>query len=163
MKNFYYVQMYNLMNPRIKSMLDELGILKIHDSVFELKTRSKNFYSYNEVIEHTQLDFKLHLPKIFPNTDDKGEPTENEIKIINVVNPKYVMMDDKDFDEQAWDDNCHATMFFCNSEIESEDFPLAWMMKYEIFSEEDLIELVLKNGEHAFNPSQVAHQSSFIH
>lgn len=166
MKNFYYVQTYNLLNPKIRAMLDNLGIFKIHDSLFELKTRSKNFYGYNEALLHTQLDFKLHLAKIFPDTDDKGEPTENEIKIINVVNPKFAMIDnEEDYGEQEWDENCCATMFFCNSEIESEDFPVAWMMKYEIFNEDDSIVLVLKNGEHAFDPSQVAYQnfSSALH
>jgi hypothetical protein len=53
-------------------------------------------------------------------------------------------------------------MFFCNAtedDNEDDSFPAAWMVKYEIFYEDDVIQLVRKNGEHAFDPAALAYQS----
>ena len=162
MRNFYYVQSYNMMNPGIRSMLDQIGLLGIHDSLSEMKIRSKYFLGYSEVMHHAQIDFRQKLPKIFPPSDDTNDKKENAIKVISVMNPKFAMqhIEDGRFGEQEWDDNCCGTMFFCNEHSDDDDeFPRAWMMKYEIFFEEDVIQLVPKNGEHAFDPAQVAYQS----
>lgn len=162
MRNFYYVQSYNMMNHAIKRMLDTMGILGFHDSLAEMKIRSKYYIGYSEAVNHAQMDFYQKLPKIFPPI--KGEPNENPIKAITIMNPKFVMsqlIEHNQLSEQTWDDNCCGTMFFCDAPNgdDDDDFPTAWMMKYEIFFEEDIIQLVRKNGEHAFEPAALAYQS----
>ena len=163
MRNFYYIQSYNMQNPVIRAMLNKLEILGLHDSLSEMKIQSKYFLGYSETMHHAQLDFKQKLPRCFPPSNDPNDKKENEIKAISVMNPKFAMphIEDGRYGEQTWDDNCCGTMFFCNepSTDDEDTFPSAWMMKYEIFFEEDIIQLVSKNGEHAFDPAQVAYQS----
>lgn len=164
MRNFFYVQSYNMMHPAIRSMLDALGLIGFHDSLSEMKIRSKYFLGYSEVLQHAQLDFYQKLPKIFPPTEDPDAPNENPIKAITIMNPKFAMahLDNQLVDQQKWDDNCCGTMFFCDAagtEEDDDSFPVAWMMKYEIFFEDDVIQLVRKNGEHAFDPAKLAYQS----
>lgn len=164
MRNFYYIQTYNLMNPGIRLMLDSLGIFAIHDSLADLKVRSKYFVSYSEILKHAQDDFRKKLPKIFPVSDDPKSTNENAIKGMTIMNPKFSMIDQDDerLVGQEWDDDCIGSMFFCNAasdDDESDDFPTSWMVRYEIFFEDDVIQLVLKNGEHAFDPAAVAYQS----
>ena len=156
------------MNPSIRLMLDKLGIIGMHDSLSEMKIRSKYFIGYSEAQIHAQKDFKQKLPKIFPPSEDPTINTEAAIKGMTIMNPKFAMVDQEDerFASQEWDENCVGTMFFCNAATDDEDdFPSAWMMKYEIFYEDDIIQLVRKNGEHAFDPAALAYQSfsSAIH
>jgi len=153
-----------MMHPAIKRMLGTLGILEMHDSLSELKIRSKYFLGYHEVMHHAQLDFKQKLPQIFPPTDDPNDKNENAIKVISIMNPKFAMgqLDgDPRFEDQKWDDDCCGTVFFCDAPNgdDDDDFPSAWMMKYELLFEDDIIQLVRKNGEHAFDPAALAYQS----
>jgi hypothetical protein len=153
------------MHSEIRRMLDKIGILGMHDSLSELKIRSKYFIGYSEVIYHAQEDFKKKLPRIFPPSNDPADKKETAIKFISVMNPKFAMaqlseLELDQFGEQKWDENCCGTLFFCDAQNEdNDDFPQAWMMKYELFFEDDIIQLVSKNGEHAFDPAKLAYQS----
>lgn len=169
MRNFYYIQTYNMMHPSIRRMFDLLGVLGIHDSLSELKVRSKHFLGFHEATAHAHEDFNKKLTRIFPlEKDEKSK--ENAVKIMTVMNPKFAMPDqiaemiDEKFGEQhgKWDDDCCATMFFCDapeSEEGDESFPKTWMVKYEIFFEDAMMNLVRKNGEYAFDPAALAFQS----
>jgi hypothetical protein len=153
-----------MMNPNIRLMLDKMGIIGMHDSLSELKVRSKYFLGYTEVLSHAQKDFRQKLPKIFPPSEDPSVKNEAAIKGMTIMNPKFAMVDmeDERFQNQQWDDDCFGTMFFCNateSDDDEDEFPSAWMVKYEIFYEDDVIQLVSKNGEHAFDPAALAYQS----
>lgn len=167
MRNFYYAQTYNLMNPAIKGMLSASGIFGLHDNLSELKIRSKYFIGFYEASNQAQEDFKKKLSKIFPEAVD--EKTEAMVKVFMIMNPKFSIPNQlneeiaEKFGESPnmWDDNCCGTLFFCDAnDTEEEEFPSAWMVKYEIFFEEDVIQLVSKNGEYAFNPADLAYSSS---
>lgn len=165
MRNFYYILTYNMMHPSILRMFDAL--IGIHDSLSELTVRSKRFMEAHEATSHAYKDFDKKVSRIFPV--EKGEESkEHPVKIMTVMNPKFAMsQQDSDliaekFGEQhgKWDDDCCATMFFCESEGEDEDsFPKTWMVKYEIFFEDDQMNLVRKNGEYAFDPAALAFSS----
>lgn len=166
MRNFYYIQTYNMMHPAIRGMLDTLGVLSIHDSLSELKIRSKHFIGFNESTVHAYQDFNKKLSKIFPPREDKKKQ-EVPLKVITIMNPKFAIHDElneminENFGEQQWDDDCCGTMFFCDAPLSEEDdeFPHTWLMKYEIYFENDTIQLQRKNGEYAFDPAALAFQS----
>ena len=167
MKNFYYVQSYNVMHPAIRTLLNGLGVISIHDSLQELKIRSKHFLGFHEATTHAQNDFSKKVEKIWPKNDPDSK--KGGIKVLTIMNPKFAMQDalnemiDERFGKQhaRWDDDCVGTLFFCDApESEDEDeFPKTWMMKYEIFFEEDVIHLQRKNGEYAFDPAALAFSS----
>lgn len=168
MRNFYYIQTYNMMHPSIRRMFDALGVLGIHDSLSELKVRSKHFIGFHEATSHAHEDFDKKLTRIFPL--EKGETSkENAVKIMTVMNPKFAMPDQiaemiaEKFGDQhgKWDDDCCATMFFCDAPEDEDDesFPKTWMVKYEIYFEDDKMNLVRKNGEYAFDPAALAFSS----
>lgn len=165
MRNFYYIQSYNMANPAVRAMLGTLGVLGMHDSLSELTIRSKYFLGFSEALKHAQLDFKQQLPKLYPSTLDPNEKVEKAIKVITVMNPKFALsrLDPAEsYNTQEWDADCCGTMFCCDAPSEEEaeeNFPDAWIVKYEVFFEEDIIQLVLKNGEHAFDPAALAYQS----
>lgn len=165
MRNFYYIQSYNLQHPIIQEMLEKLGMFVFHDSFSDLKVRSKHFIGYHEATYHAHADFDKKLTKLFP---DVKPDIETAVKTITVMNPAFGLPDDvselieEQFGEQQnrWDDDCCGTMFFCNvQEGEEEDeFPRNWLMKYEIYFEEDGL-LTRKNGEFAFEMSSLPFQS----
>lgn len=167
MRNFYYVQTYNMQHPSIRAMLDKLGVLGIHDSLSELKVRSKHFLGFHETTAHAHEDFEKKLSRIFPV--EPGQKIEAGYKVITIMNPKFAIPDQlsemiaERFGEQHnhWDDDCCGMMFFCDAPAEEDDdeFPRTWMLKYEVFFEEDSIQLMRKNGDHAFDPAALAFQS----
>lgn len=169
MRNFYYIQTYNMMHPAIRSMLDTLGVIGIHDSLSEMKIRSKYFLGFNESTVHAHKDFSKKLSSIFP---PENGIAESGVKIVSIMNPKFAVYDKlnesiaEHFGEQhvKWDDDCAGTIFFCDAPVDTSDddgiFPDTWMMKYEIFFEDDTILLTRKNGEYAFNPSSVSFSSA---
>lgn len=162
MRNFYYVTTYNLSHPAVRAMLDRMNLITLHDSLTDLKVRSKHFIGYQEATAHVSEDFDKKLASIFPAGE--GEKREENIKIITVMNPKFALPDEmlaqiaERFGEQhnTWDDDCCGTIFFCDTpEDEEDDFPQSWMMKYEIHFADDNIKLLHKNGEYAFAPSSL--------
>lgn len=167
MRNFYYVQTYNVQHPGIRAMLDKLGVLGIHDSLSELKVRSKHFLGFHETTVHAHEDFEKKLSRIFPAEED--EKIEVGYKVITIMNPKFAIPDQladmiaDRFGEQhnKWDDDCCGTMFFCDAPADEDDdaFSKTWMLKYEVFFEEDTIQLMRKNGDYAFDPVAIAFPS----
>lgn len=168
MRNFYYIQTYNIQHPGIRLLLSDLGVLGIHDSLSELKIRSKHFIGFHEATFRAHEDFDKKVTRIFPIPEGEKK-IEAGYKVITIMNPKFAVPDNmaemiaERFGEQhgRWDDDCCGTMFFCDAPADEndDDFPKTWMMKYEIFFEEDNMHLTRKNGEYAFDPAALAFQS----
>lgn len=157
---------YNINHPKVNALLERSKMLENTESMIDFKMRSKLYLNYKEAINHINLDISKKIPAIFPNSV-KGE--KHPLKIISLMNPAFTVMSElaqKLFEqfgpaEQHWDEKCCSAMFLTEgSEDESDDdvLPQTWMFKYETFYVEDLIELV-KNGEYAFNPANVATQN----
>lgn len=134
----------------------------------ELKIRSKHFIGFHEATFHAHEDFDKKLERVFPLAEGEKQKM-NAVKIITVMNPKFALSDsltnkiEQNFGEQhnKWDDDCCGTMFFCDApeHEDDDDFPATWMIKYEIFFEDDVMNLIRKNGEFAFDPAALAFQS----
>lgn len=167
MRNFFYLQSYNMGSSAIRSMLADLGMTGIHDSLADLRVRSKYFLSNSETLQHATDDFEKKLTKIFPAQEGVSKGVElGAVKVVTLMNPKFALKQLTEphpfLADQKWDDNCTATMFFCETtgqDLKEKDMPRTWMMKYEIFFEEDTIQLVDKNGTHAFDPATWAYHS----
>lgn len=151
MRNFYTVQIFNLHHPSVRAMLSKMGVLAFTEEMVELKVKSKHYLSFYEASVHTQADFDLKLPFLYPGS---SEDEEHPIRVTTVMNPTFVTPSSKDLEAGGrWDDDCCATVFFSESsedDDEEEGLPNNWLLKYEIRFINDGIELFAKNGEEAF-------------
>lgn len=168
MRNFYYIQSYNLGNAHTSKLIDLMGLFDISDSVAEVKIKSKYFTDFNEATMFINKDFYKKADLIFD--DDQT----HVIKAIMVMNPLLAEHNETDAKiakafNQCWEDSCCGTFFFCETEqddIDKNDLvPDSWLIKYEIYFANDEIDLVDKNGEYMFAPSSLTYPgySSNIH
>lgn len=163
MRNFYYVVSFNLTNPRVKTMLEQLKITAMTGLVIDFKLRSKLFLSYSEATNAAHDDFKKKLEVIYP------DKLEHKINSFAVANPAILAQSSEMIEDLAekfglkylsgWDENCCSVLFFADNPDDEEEInldPNAWMFKYEILYTEDAIELS-GNGDFVFSPMNVPH------
>jgi hypothetical protein len=180
MRNYYFVLSYNMSEPRVHKLLDATGLSQISDSLIQLKARSKLYHTIEAAVDGAHNDFSLKLEAMY---DEEENPAFTTITAINPkqLDPKIQTRVTTEFGEDGrWDDNCHASIFFCEvapdsplddmedeelqqlteEEISAIDKPTTWQLKYEIYFTDDAIE-VTSNGEYAFTGPMV--QTSSYH
>ena len=171
MKNFYFVLSFNVTNPIVKKMIKRQGIFTSCDQMVDFKIRSRPYMSFTEATIACHYDYKNKQDAIYT------EKEEHPVRHICVLNPAFVVPVD-DLEAQiaekfghaalnGWSDNCAAVLFFAEAdfadESNSEFSPNSWMLKYEVLSFDDAIELS-GNGDFVFSPMHVARDfSSALH
>jgi hypothetical protein len=160
-KNFYYVLTYNILHPRVRSLLERAKMFETTESMMDFKMRSKLYMSYKEAVKHAHDDINKKIPAVFPERKESDE--KQPLKIIGLMNPKMIptsseiaqrIFEKFGGSSEFWDEKCCSTIFLteAGANEEEDELPTSWMFKYEVYFIEDPIEL-LKNGEYAFTPT----------
>jgi hypothetical protein len=152
MFSFYYVVTYNTQHRSIKSLLNKLGISRLHDNLASFQVRSKMYISFDDAAVAVHQDFELKMPELY------GTNHENQlIRMVNAVNPMFDANCEDSAAVDDWTDDCAGSVFYAEAEDEDTDIlvePSSWMFKYEIFFVEDITEWP-KNGEGIYSPPDV--------
>ena len=148
MKTFYYLQSFNLHQPKIKKLLGP--IITLSDSMTDLKIRSRPFLSFNETLTRAQEDLSKKELTIFPPSKNNEEDSHTSIRVVTLMNPKFVLNGDRGEaqivlahlgDSDRWDDDCCGAVYMCEVDVTAADdeLPSSWMIKYEVrYTDDDM-------------------------
>ena len=172
MKNYYYVISFNMTHPSVKSMMQRQSFLT-GSEIIDLKIRSRPFLSFTEAMIAGHKDYSMKHEALYP-----GQADQHDIRHVSVINPDFMELEDtadmiRHFGDMAyqWTENCCSALFFASIDDEAQEVSFGevkspsvlsdtWMIKYEIMTCEDLIEMP-GNGDFIFTGG--AHERTLFH
>lgn len=163
--SFYYVVTYNLQHPTVKNYLSDF--LGSCESAMEFKVRSKLYHDFVEATDAAHDDFDMKCDGLYP---DRPEQALQWVTAINPIFSQDVNTEEEPvFVTGDWQDNCAGSIFFMEVDEDDEDEeeepvfePGSWLLKYEIFFAQDILEVPV-NGEAAFSPTLAGCTTSSYH